>query len=55
MGCRACWSLGGSVSLRSPVVSDLHVHVIRPFVWPAPPASPPSPGASGETDLRWVG
>ena len=51
MGFRACWSLSGSVSVHSPVVSGSHVHVIRPSVWPAPPASPPSPGTSGETDL----
>ena len=55
MGFRPCWFPNGSVSVRSPVVSGSHVHVIRPSVWPAPLASPPSPDASGETDLRWVG
>ena len=54
-GCRACWTPSGSVSVRSPIVSGLHVLVIRPFVWPAPPALPPSPDANEETDLRWVG
>ena len=54
-GCRACWTPSGSVSVRSPIVSGLHVLVIRPSVWPAPLASPSSPGASEETDLRWVG
>ena len=48
-GYGACWTPSGSVSGRSPVVSGSHVLVIRPFVWPAPPASPPSPGASEET------
>ena len=45
------WSPSGSISVRSPVVSGSHVHVIRPSVWPAPFALPPSPDASGETDL----
>ena len=52
---RPCWSPSGSVSVRSPTVRGLHAHVIRPFVWLAPLASPPSPDASRETDLRWVG
>ena len=26
----------GPVSTRSPVVNSLHVHAIRPLVWPAP-------------------
>ena len=54
MGFRPCWSPSGSVSVRSPTVSGSHAHVIRPSVWPAPLASPPSPDASGETDLQWV-
>ena len=55
VGSRPGWSLNGSVSVRSLTVSSLHVHVIRPFVWPTPLASPPSPDASGETDLQRVG
>ena len=55
MGFQACWSPSGSVSVRSPIVSGSRVHVIRPSVWPAPPTSPPSLVASGESDLRWVG
>ena len=52
---RLCWSPSGSVSVRSPAVSGLHAHAIRPFVWPAPLVSPPSPDAIRETDLQWVG
>ena len=32
VGSRPYWSPSGSVSVRSPVVSGLHVHVIRPSV-----------------------
>ena len=55
MGFRLCWSPSRSVSFRSPAVSSLHAHVIRPSVWPALLASPTSPDASGEIDLQWVG
>ena len=55
MGFRPDWSPSGSVSVCSLVVSGSHAHVIRPSVWPAPLASPPSPDASEETDLQWVG
>ena len=47
-----CWSPGEFVSVRSPAVSDSHVHAIQPSVWSVPPASPPSLDANGETDLR---
>ena len=53
-GYRACWTLSGSLRGRSPVVSGPYVLVIRPFVWPAPPASPPSPSTNEETGPRWV-
>ena len=55
VGSRASWSPNGSVSVRSLIISGSHAHVIRPSVWPAPLASPPSPNASGETDLQRVG
>ena len=55
VGFRLCWSLSGSVSVRSPAVSGLHAHVIRPFVWATPLISPQSPDAIRETDLQWVG
>ena len=32
VGFRLCWSLSGSISVHSPVVSGSHVHVIRPSV-----------------------
>ena len=51
VGVRPYWSPSGFVSVRSPVVSGSHVHVIRPSIWPAPLASPPSLDASGGTDL----
>ena len=54
-GSRAYWTLSGFVSGRSPVVNDLHVLVIWPFVGPAPPILPPFPGTSGGTGPRWVG
>ena len=58
MGFWPCWSPRGSVSARSPVVSGSHAHVIRPSVWPAPLASPPSPNAGGKLIfdglVRWV-
>ena len=55
MGFRPCWSPSGFVIVHSPIASGSHVHIIRQSVWPAPLASPPSPDASGETDIRWVG
>ena len=55
VGFRPDWSPNGSVSVHSLAVSGSHAHVIRPSVWPAPLASPPSPDASGETDLQRVG
>ena len=55
VGFRPGWSPSRSVSVCSPAISGLHARVIRPSVWPAPLASPPSPDASGETDLQWVG
>ena len=55
MGFRLGWFPSESVSVRSPVVSGLHAHVIRPSVWPAPLSLPPSPDANKETNLRWVG
>ena len=48
VGFRPGWSPSRSVS-------GLHARVIRPSVWSAPLASPPSLDASGETDLQWVG
>ena len=51
----ACWTLSGFIGGRSPVVNGPHVLVIRLSVGPAPPVSPPSPGASGGTGPRWVG
>ena len=53
-GSRACWTLSGFVSGRSPTVNGPHVLVIRSFVEPAPPVWPPFPGASGGTGPRWV-
>ena len=53
-GSRACWTLSGFVSGRSPVVNGPHVLVIRSSVGPTPPVLPPSPGASGETCPRLV-
>ena len=35
VGFRPRWSPSGPVGARSPVVNGLHVHVIRPYVWPA--------------------
>ena len=55
VGFRPCWFSSGSVRVRSPAVSGLRAHVIQPSVWPAPFASPPSPDASEEIGLRWVG
>ena len=54
-GSRACWTLRGFIGGFSPVVNGPHVLIIRPSVGPAPPVSPPSPGASGVTGPRWVG
>ena len=54
-GSRACWTLSGFVSGRSPAVNGPHVLVILPSVGPTPPVSPPSSGASGGTGPRWVG
>ena len=36
VGFRPRWFPGGAVSARSPIVNGLHVHEIRPSVWPAP-------------------
>ena len=55
LGFRPCWSPSGSISVRSPTVSSLHAHVIRPSVWLAPLASPPFPDAIVEIEIRWVG
>ena len=54
-GSRACWTLNGLVGGHSPAVKGPPVLVTRPSVGLAPPASPPSPGASGGTGPRWVG
>ena len=54
LGFRPCWSPSEFISIHSPTVSSSHAHVIRPSVWSAPLASPPSPDASEETNLRWV-
>ena len=54
-GSRACWILSRFVGGRSPVVNSPPVLVIRPSVGPAPPVSPPSPGARRGTSPRWVG
>ena len=54
VGFRPYWSLRGHVGARSVVVNGLHVHAIRPYVWPALPAKLPSLDASGETGLRWA-
>ena len=53
-GSRACWTLSGFVSGNSPAVNGPYVLVIRPSVGPAPPVSPPFPGASGGIGPRWV-
>ena len=37
VGFRPSWSPSGPVGARSPVVNGLHVHAIRPSVWPALP------------------
>ena len=55
VGFRPCWSPIGSINVHSPAVSGFHAHVIRPSVWLSPLALPPSPDASRETDLQWVG
>ena len=55
VGSRPDWSPNGSVSIRSLAVSGSHAHIIRPSVWLAPLALPPSPDASEETDLQQVG
>ena len=54
MGFRPRWSPSGLVGARSPVVNGLHVHIIRPSVWPVLPAWPPFLDASGETGLQWA-
>ena len=54
VGSRPGWSLDRSASVRSLTVSDSHAQVIRPSVWPALLASPPSPEASGETDPQRI-
>ena len=45
-------SLHGFVGAHSPAVRGWRVRVLRPYVWPVPPASPPSLCVSGETDPR---
>ena len=55
VGSRPGWSPDGSVSVRSLAVSGSHAHVIRPSVWLAPFASPPSPDASREIDPQRAG
>ena len=55
VGSRPGWSLNESASVRSIAVSGSHDHVIRPSVWPAPLASPPSPDSSGEINPQRVG
>ena len=45
-GCRACWTLSGFVGDHFPAANGPPVLVILPSVEPAPPALPPSPGAS---------
>ena len=35
VGFRPRWSPSGPVGARSPVVNGIHVHAIRPYVWPA--------------------
>ena len=55
VGFRPDWSPNGFVSIHSLAVSDSRAHVISPYVWPAPLTLPPSPDASGETDLQRVG
>ena len=55
VGSRPSWSPDESASVRSLAVSGSHAHVIRPSVWLAPLASPPSPDASRETDPQRVG
>ena len=54
-GSRACWTLSGFVSCRFPAANGLPVLVILSFVGSAPPALPPSPGASGGNGPQWVG
>ena len=53
-GSRACWTLSGFVSDRSPTINGPHVLVVRPSVGHAPPVSSPFPSASGGTGPRWV-
>ena len=55
IGSRPGWSPNKSVSVRSLAISGSYAHVIQPSFWHAPLASPPSPDASGETDLQRVG
>ena len=53
-GSRACWTLSGFVSGRSPTINGPYILVIRPSVEPTSPVSPPFPNASGGTGPRWV-
>ena len=52
MGFWPCLFPSGSVGVRSIVVIGSHAHVIRPSIWPAPPASPPYLDSGGEIDLQ---
>ena len=55
VGSRPDWSPNWSVNVHSLAISGSHAHVLRPSVWPAPLASPPSLNASRETNLQQVG
>ena len=54
-GSRACWTLSGFIGDCFPAANGPPVLVIRTSVEPAPPASPPSPGANKGIGPRWVG
>ena len=53
-GSRACWTLNGFVSDRSPTVNGLHALIVWPSVGPAPLILSPFPGVSEGTGPRWV-
>ena len=48
-GSQACWALSGFVGGHLPASNCTPVLLIRPSIGPAPPTSPPSPGAKGGT------